>query len=88
MKEKNLNMFGQILVLDECEKAYTIEGVKVTWTDYTYDWYNNLSEKEQQEEKNLDNAWDMDAYYTDFNNWWVSLSENKQRSILKELGWL
>ena len=72
---------SRIFDLDDTVRAYRLGDKNIHWTDYTHDWYNKLSEKEQMEEKNLDNAWDMDSYYSDFDNWWNSLSEETQNNI-------
>lgn len=74
---------GFYLDLEECEKAYQLGGKNRTWSDYTYEW----SDKEQTEDRNLDNAWAMDKYYSDFETWWISLSETEQKRILNELGY-
>ena len=67
--------------LDQTSKAYKLGGKSVDWTDYTYDWYNALSEKEQMKDENLDNAWDMDRYYADFDAWWSGLSDSERAAI-------
>ena len=85
MDKNFLKAIGTSFYLDQTTKAYELGGVNVYWTDYTYDWYNNLSQEEQMEEANLDNAWDMDKYYEDFDNWWMSLSTEKQNEIYNQI---
>lgn len=69
--------------LGNITEAYRLGGKNVHWSDYVYDWYRNLSEEEQMDEKNLDICWDEDLFYADFDRWWNSLSENKQNEIYK-----
>lgn len=78
-KEKEILAWGQFCDLDQCEKAYLLGGMSVTWSDYTYDWFNALPQSEQMER--LDDAWDMDAYYDDFYKWWSGLSTEKRETI-------
>ena len=75
--------WGQSCDLDQCEEAYRLGGTSVTWSDYTYDWFNALSESEQME--HLDNAWDMDKYYADFYTWWDSIGSAKRSEIYKQI---
>ena len=72
--------------LDQTSKAYSLGGKNVDWTDYTYDWYNALSEEEQMKDENLDNAWDMDKYYNDFDTWWCGLSDEVRKDICIQMG--
>ena len=85
MNKEFLKTIGRSFDLDQTTKAYELGGKNVYWTDYTYDWYNNLSQEEQMKEANLDNAWDMDKYYEDFDNWWMSLSTEKQNEIYNQI---
>ena len=85
MDKNFLKAIGTSFDLDQTTKAYELGGVNVYWTDYTYDWYNNLSQEEQMKDENLDNAWDMDKYYKDFDNWWISLSTEKQNEIYNQI---
>ena len=85
MNKEFLKTIGRSFDLDQTTKAYELGGKNVYWTDYTFDWYNNLSEEEQMKDENLDNAWDMDAYYQDFDNWWMSLSTEKQNEIYNQI---
>ena len=78
---------GFYLGLEECEKAYQLGGENRTWSDYIYEWYNKLSDKKQTEDRNLYNPWVLSKYYSDFESWWIHLSETEQKRILKELGY-
>lgn len=85
MDKDFLKVIGTSFDLGETEKAYKLGGVNTCWSDYTFDWYNALPEDEQMKEENLDNAWDMDAYYADFDEWWVNLPTEKQNEIYNEI---
>ena len=81
MNKEFLKTIGRSFDLDQTTKAYELGGKNVYWTDYTFDWYNNLSEEEQMK----DETWDMDRYYQDFDNWWTSLSTEKQNEIYNQI---
>lgn len=85
MNKDFLNAIGLTFDLDQTEKAYKLGGKSVSWSDYTFDWYKNLSQEEQLKDANLENAWDMDKYYEDFDNWWQSLSTEKQNEIYTQV---
>lgn len=85
MNKEFLKTIGMSFDLDQTSKAYKLGGVNIDWTDYTFDWYNNLSEEEQMKDENLDNAWDMDKYYEDFDKWWTSLPTEKQSEIYSQI---
>ena len=81
--EQEILNWGQSCDLDQCEKAYQLGGKSVTWSDYTYDWFNALSESEQME--CLDDAWDVDKYYADFYFWWDSIGSAKRGEIYNQI---
>lgn len=81
MDKDFLNAIGKSFDLDHTSSAYKLGGMNIDWSDYTFDWYRNLSEEEQMKDENLDNAWDMDKYYEDFDKWWTSLATEKQKQI-------
>ena len=85
ISDKELQTIGQYFDLDQTTKAYELGGSDVYWTDYTYDWYKELSESEQMKDENLDNAWDMDKYYADFDAWWLGLPMDEKRRIYNAL---
>jgi hypothetical protein len=85
MDKNFLNEIGTSFDLDQTTKAYRLGDVNINWTDYTYDWYNELPEDEQMKDENLDKAWDMDAYYADFDKWWKSLPTEKQQEIYNNI---
>lgn len=53
--------WGRYATLDQTEEAYAIGGVDKSWMDYSTG------------SDDPDNAWDQDAYYADFEKWWLSL---------------
>ena len=81
-RETEIKSAGNWMDLDECEKAYSIGGIKTTWMDYTYDWYNNLPDEEKYD---CDNYWDDEKYYADFKAWWDSLPFAEQERIYNML---
>ncbi len=81
MDKDFLNAIGTSFDLDHTSRAYKLGGVNIDWSDYTFDWYRNLSEEEQMKDENLDNSWDMDKYYEDFDKWWTGLTTEKQKQI-------
>ena len=83
MDKETLNEIGKAFDLDQTSKAYEFGGKNVYWTDYTFDWFNDMTESEQM--KYLDNAWDEDAYYNDFDKWWCSLSFEEQDEIYNKM---
>ena len=85
MDEKFLKYIGTSFDLDQTSKAYDLGGVNVSWIDYTFDWYNALSEEEQMEVLNRGDAWDVDKYYEDFDKWWMSLPTEKQNEIYNQI---
>ena len=72
--QEEILRWGTYCDLDECEKAYQLGEMSISWIDYTYKWCNKLPQA-------VDNEWDMDAYYSDFNIWWTSLSDSKREAI-------
>lgn len=78
-KTKEILEWGKHCDLDQCEKAYQLGEMSISWIDYTYDWFNKLPEDEQME--HLDNAWDTDGYYSDFYIWWEGLAPAKREAI-------
>ena len=79
MDKRFLSNIGTSFDLDQTTKAYELGGESIYWTDYTFKWFNELPESEQN--KHLDNAWDMDKYYKDFDEWWQNLPSSKQEEI-------
>ena len=55
MDKNFLNEIGTSFDLDQTTKAYRLGDVNINWTDYTYDWYNELPEDEQMKDENLVN---------------------------------
>lgn len=74
MTEQELNSWGTALGWDVIDKIYALVGRSTTWGDYSY-----------PESTNPDNAWDQDAYYEDFDNWWLSLSYEEKLRIYNKL---
>lgn len=85
MDKEFLKAIGTSFDLSQTEKAYALGGMNVSWIDYTFDWYRNLSEHQQMALESLDNAWDMDKYYDDFDAWWVELPTEKQAEIYHQI---
>lgn len=72
MTNKELNAEGIHFDLDQTTKAYGLAGVEKCWLDYAYD--------DGRE------GWDQDAYYADFDKWWVKLPKKEKERIYKEMG--
>lgn len=85
MDKKELDEIGKAFDLDETIKAYDFGGENVYWTDYTFDWFNELPQEEQMKAENSDHAWDSDSYFEDFDNWWCSLPKEKQEEIYNKI---
>ena len=65
LREDKLDKVGHYLDLDQTSKAYDLGGVGKHWTDYSND----------------EDGWDEDAYYSDFDKWWDSLSPQEKNRI-------
>ncbi len=70
MTEKELNEWGTSADLDTCEKIYREHGISRSWVDYSIPGATDL-----------DNAWDQDKYYADFNLWWKNLPQQEKYRI-------
>ena len=57
--EKNYLKMGLGFDLNMTTLAYRLGGKDIHWTDYTFDWYNKLSDEEQMKEENLEYAWNI-----------------------------
>ena len=84
-QKTNTKELGHYFDLDQTAKAYELGGNTTHWSDYTHDWYNKLSAEEQLRDENLDNAWDVDAYYAACEEWWDHLTESKRLEIIKAM---
>ena len=62
ISDAELGVLGTALDLDKTEKAYSLGGVSKTWVDYSIPGATDP-----------DNLWDQDAYYDDFDAWWLGL---------------
>lgn len=69
--EKNYHIMinSNFFDLEQTEKAYLLGGKKIHWTDYTI----------------IDDEWDEDLYYADFDSWWNGLPFSEQSRIFKAI---
>lgn len=81
MTEQELNDWGIHSDLDETEKAYRLAGISKSWQDYTYpDWAKRM-------ERGEDDLWDQEAYYFDFDGWWVKLPYGEKLRIYNQINY-
>jgi hypothetical protein len=74
MTEKELVDWGLYADLTLTEKIYAVCGIATRWIDYSI-----------AGSIDPDNAWDMDAYYGDFDRWWKNLPLPKKQWIYDQI---
>jgi len=74
MTEQELNEWGTSADLDTCERIYREHGISKSWIDYSIPGATDP-----------DNLWDQDAYYKDFDSWWLGLPLQEKQRIYQQI---
>ena len=74
MTEQELNYWGTSQGWDVIDRIYHYSGLSKSWMDYSY-----------PDAEDPDEAWDQDAYYADFDQWWEDLPLAEKQKLYNRI---